>query len=210
MKGKGVGTLYVDQRKIFEDGTRSLSIDHPSLLNFPNSRMDIIFWDNIVTEGEDVEIIKHNITLKSLNVVYEDNSLFHYFADNVEVIEMIHDKFMTAKEEGHLKDSEKNTPLTLLYPDPDGKTALDIALEKNRPKSFELMIDMLEGYTEYMLSKLMLSVVPFMINNANETIQRFYKGAVYKPSLMQQPFIITWPDELDDFVFCSKTSIMSQ
>jgi len=34
MKGKGIGTLYIDQRKIYEDGTRSLSIDHPSLLNF--------------------------------------------------------------------------------------------------------------------------------------------------------------------------------
>jgi len=48
MSGKGVGTLYVDQRKIYEDGTRSLSIDHPSLLNFPISRMDILFWNNIV------------------------------------------------------------------------------------------------------------------------------------------------------------------
>jgi hypothetical protein len=48
MAGKGVGTQYIDQRKIFEDGTRSLSIDHPSLLNFPANRMNILFWHNIV------------------------------------------------------------------------------------------------------------------------------------------------------------------
>jgi len=67
--------------------------------------MDILFWNNIVQLGEDVQMIKHNITLDSLNVVYDDHSLFHYFADNVDVIEMIHNKFLTAKAEGKLKPS---------------------------------------------------------------------------------------------------------
>jgi hypothetical protein len=184
MTGKGVGSLYVDQRKIYEDGTRSLSIDYPSLLNFPLSRMDIIFWNNIVQLGEDADLIKHNISLSSLNVVYGDYSLFHYFADNVDVIEMIHEKFLNAKQDGNLKPSEVNTPLTLLHPDPKGKIALDVALEMNRPKSFELMIDMLTGYSEYMLSKLMLSVVPYMIDQSNDTILNFYDGAIYKPPLL--------------------------
>jgi len=48
-------------------------------------------------------MIKHNITLSYFNVVYDDHSLFHYFADDVDVMEMIHDKFMTAKNEGKLK-----------------------------------------------------------------------------------------------------------
>jgi len=99
--------------------------------------------------------------------------------------------------------------LTLLHPDPKGKIALDIALEYNRPKSFELMIDMLSGYSEYMLSKLMLSVVPYMIDQSNETILNFYNSAVYKPPLLNHAMIITWPDDIDDFVFCSKTSLLS-
>ena len=119
-----------------------------------------------------------------MNVVYGDYSLFHYFADNVDVIEMIHEKFLNAKQDGNLKPSEVNTPLTLLHPDPKGKIALDVALEMNRPKSFELMIDMLTGYSEYMLSKLMLSVVPYMIDQSNDTILNFYDGAIYKPPLL--------------------------
>ena len=35
-------------------------------------------------------------------------------------------------------------PLVMLNPDPDGKTALDLAIEQLVPRSFEMMIDMLE------------------------------------------------------------------
>jgi hypothetical protein len=51
-------------------------------------------------------------------------------------------------------------PLVLLQPDIDGKTALDIAIEKERPKSFELMIDLLETFDEFCLSKMMLKSFP--------------------------------------------------
>lgn len=61
-----------------------------------------------------------------------------------------------------------------------------------------------------MLSKLMLSIVPRMINNANDTILVFYNNAIYKPPLMQEAMIIPWPNDLEEFVFCSNTSIMSQ
>jgi len=68
---------------------------------------------------------------------------------------------------------------------------------------------MLSGYSEYMLSKLMLSKVPYMIDEANQTILNFYNNAIYKPPLMQHAIIIPWPDDVDEFVFCSKTSILS-
>jgi hypothetical protein len=71
------------------------------------------------------------------------------------------------------------------------------------------MIDMLSDYSEYMLSKLMLSVVPTMIDNTNDTVLNFYNSAIYKPPLMQEAMIIPWPDDLNEFVFCSKTSLMS-
>ena len=96
MSGKGIGTQYIDQRKIYKDGTRSLSIDHPSLLNYPISRMDILFWHNVVQLGSDVKIIQQNITLSSLNIVYDGHSLFHYFAEDVDFMEMIDDKFTIA------------------------------------------------------------------------------------------------------------------
>ena len=62
-------------------------------------------------------MIKHNISISAFNVVYDDHSLFHHFADSVEVMEMIHTKFTLSNMEGQLKPSEEKTPLTLLHPD---------------------------------------------------------------------------------------------
>lgn len=64
--------------------------------------MNITFWNNIVQQGEDADMIRDNITLGNLNFVYNDVSLFHYFSDNVEVMEMIHEKFKTAENEDKL------------------------------------------------------------------------------------------------------------
>lgn len=44
----------------------------------------------------------------------------------------------------------------MLNPDSDGKTALDLAIDQLAPKSFEMMIDMLEEFPDFCLSKMML------------------------------------------------------
>ena len=156
----GISKKYVNQRKIFEDGSRALSIDRANILNFPLSRMDILFWMNIEELGKDAELIAQNTVLSQFDMVYDGYSLFHYFASNVAVIEMIHRRYKQAQEDGVLKQEEKNMPLVLLYPDNNGKTALDIAIEAERPKSFELMIDLLETFDNFCLSKMMLQSFP--------------------------------------------------
>ena len=62
-------------------------------------------------------------------MVYNGYSLFHYFNDNVDVIEMIHNKFKTKREEGTIRDDEVKVPLVMLLPDKDGKTALDLSMD---------------------------------------------------------------------------------
>jgi len=46
--------------------------------------------------------------------VYDGYSLFHYFAKNVDVIEMIHDKYLDFKENGMITHEEENMPLVML------------------------------------------------------------------------------------------------
>jgi len=75
-------------------------------------------------------------------------------------------------------------PLTLLHPDKNGKTALDLAIELERPKSFELMVDMLEPLNNYCLSKMMLDSFPHMITQGSDMIVKYFGSAMYQPALL--------------------------
>lgn len=56
LKGEGI-QKHINQRKIFKDPSKSLCIDNGHILNFPLSRMDLIFWMNITGLGEDPDQI---------------------------------------------------------------------------------------------------------------------------------------------------------
>jgi hypothetical protein len=76
-----------------------LSIDHGSVLNNPVCRIDLVFWKNITDLGEKVEDISENTSLEQFNTIYGGISLIHHFADKVDIIQMIHDKFLNAKDD---------------------------------------------------------------------------------------------------------------
>jgi hypothetical protein len=67
MSGKRLRMKLQEQRKIYQDCSRSLSIDHPNELNFPITGMDLEFWENITSLGEDTEEIKNNTNLAQFN-----------------------------------------------------------------------------------------------------------------------------------------------
>lgn len=46
---------------------------------------------------------------------------------------MIHDTYMTLKDDEMLTKEQENVPLNALFPDKYGRTALDLALEASRP-----------------------------------------------------------------------------
>jgi len=51
--------------------------------------MDLLLWQNINTLGEKPELIQQTCALNQCNLVIDGISLFHYFADNSELIEQI-------------------------------------------------------------------------------------------------------------------------
>lgn len=67
----------------------SLSLEKSILLNLPYSRMDLLYWINIIELGENTDLIIENTDLKKFNQIFDEHSLFHYFASNPEVIEAI-------------------------------------------------------------------------------------------------------------------------
>ena len=59
--------------------------------------MDLILWKSISELGEQPQHIKSNTELLQFNQRFDENSLFHYFASNIQVIEMLHKRFKDAK-----------------------------------------------------------------------------------------------------------------
>jgi hypothetical protein len=84
-------------------------------------------------------------------------------------------------------------PLVMLHPDPEGKTALELALEQLAPRSFECMVDMLEDFPDFCLSKMMLKSMPSMISSGSSIINKFFDSATYKPPLMTHSLNVPWP-----------------
>ena len=210
LMGKGGSKTYPNQRKIFEDDSRYLNLDNPNLITFPQSRMDMLFWKNIVEKGENIETIEENTTLAQFNEVYDGYSLFHYFAENVNVIEMIHNRFLLASQDGLLTEEDKNMPLIMLHPDVNNRTALDLAIYLERPKSFELMINMLEPFNDTCLSKMLLTCFPHMVNLGTDMICKFFNSAIYQPVMMQKALIVKWPSEMTEQVFTAHTSFITE
>mgnify|MGYP006091490383 FL=1 len=78
-------------------------------------------------------------------------------------MQVICSMYKNQKDEKTLQENEYYSPLSLLIPDNQGNTALDLALKQQRTKSFELMIEMIEEFETMSISKMMLSVIPYMI-----------------------------------------------
>jgi hypothetical protein len=66
-----------------------LGVEKASSLYYPSNRMELILWRDINTLGEEADLIKNSCSLDNCNIVIDGVSLFHYFADNAELIDSI-------------------------------------------------------------------------------------------------------------------------
>jgi hypothetical protein len=120
-----------------------LGVEKAFCLFYPLSRMDLLLWSNINALGEKADLIQKTCTLNQFNLVIDGISLFHYFADNSEIIEQIHASYTNEKQNNNLIGTDKTLPLQILNPDNNGKTSLFLAIASQSPASFECMVSML-------------------------------------------------------------------
>jgi hypothetical protein len=72
------------------------------------------------------------------------------------------------------------------------------------------MIDMLEDFPDFCLSKMMLKAMPSMIDSGSTIINKFFDSATYKPPLMQYSLNVSWPSTRDEYIFPSPTSLLTE
>lgn len=119
--------------------------------------MDITLWENLSRFHFDLNHIKRAIKLEDFSTIFNGMSLFHYFSGRPEVISIVHKLFEKEKRYKIMNKSLKNLPLQILNPDFNNKTALELSIINQSPKSFEIMIDLLDGFSDICLTKMMLS-----------------------------------------------------
>jgi hypothetical protein len=91
-------------------------------MHFPLTRIDILYWENITKQSENLEILRKDMDLSKYNKIFDgDKSIFHYFADNCDIIQSIRDKFNS----NQVDRKDQYMPLVILNRDKNGNTALD-------------------------------------------------------------------------------------
>jgi hypothetical protein len=71
-------------------------------------------------------------------------------------MQIIFELYNQEKSYRALSPSEKNLPLQILNPDQQGRSELYTAISKQSISSFELMVQLLKGFDEICITKMML------------------------------------------------------
>ena len=126
--------------------------------------MDILFWKNLKEDlNKSGNKAAANMSIDQFNKVYNDVTMFHYFADDFEVIDWVYNQYKKLEEAGTLPTVAKRMPLLVLNPGKKGMTALDWALAKQKQTSFLKLIDLIQPFREYCITKMMLPAFPAML-----------------------------------------------
>ena len=126
------------------------------------------------------------------------------------MIQFVHDKFLLMKAEDKLTNFEGRIPLMLLQPDKKGYSALYYSIQLESPKSFELMVHILNDFDNICISKMILKSLPVILAHQSPKVIEFFETTIYQTMTMLKPLLIPFPEELDEFVFPCNTSIISQ
>lgn len=87
---------------------------------------------------------------------------------------MLHKKYLDLKNDEDSTREELTAPLILLQHDILGNTALDVALQADRPICFELMLDMITNFRDTCTSQMLLKQLPFMIKSQSNVIYKYF------------------------------------
>lgn len=84
-----------------------------------------------------------------------------------------------------LSETEETLPLFILFPDDNNKTALQVSLDNQSPKSFEIMSEMLRKFKDRTLTFMMLKSFKYILSSTHESIIGFLNDSYYQPPQMQ-------------------------
>ena len=73
-----------------------------------------------------------------------------------------------------------------------------------------MLVSLLEKNDHLCISKLMLKSFPSMIKNDSDFVLNYFNKSMFKPVLLQEPIDVLWPQDQEDFIFTSRTSLITR
>jgi hypothetical protein len=84
------------------------------------------------------------------------------------------------KAEGSLNSFQDRIPLMLLQPDKKGYSALYYTIQQESPKSFELMVHILNDFDNICISSMILKSMPVIFAHESPKVIEFFDSAIYQ------------------------------
>lgn len=147
-------------------------------------------------------------SIQQLNKVFGQSSLFHYYCEESNVIEIITKKFLKLKATGQLNPDDRYFPLQILNPDQDNNTAIRKAVNVQNFKTVDCMMQLLVDFPEICLSKMIMKQLKELIDSGLLSVFNFFDQKTFQPPQMELVFQIPWEDD-EELIFASHTSIVS-
>jgi len=66
-----------------------------------------------------------------------------------------------------------------------------------------------ENFEGFAVTKMMLNALPSMIHEDSQLVLDFFDKNIYYPLLLEHSITVNWPDNLPEFTFDCKTSLIS-
>lgn len=102
--------------------------------------MELYLWRNLQLVIDPETYMQH-FYFSQLNLNFDNNSVFHFYAERSNIIEIILKRFHKMKEEGlFIEPADKTLPLQILNVDDNGHSAIALAVNSQSFKSLDQMI----------------------------------------------------------------------
>lgn len=95
---------YINQRKMYKDSSRYLCVEQPNLLCFSSNKRELTMWTNISDKQLTEQMIDANTDIEMYSRIFQNQSLFHHFSFNSEIIGVIEQKFCEMLGRGQCSD----------------------------------------------------------------------------------------------------------
>ena len=204
-------------KRVSFDRARYLDLTHPGRIHHFISFTDLLYWERFQLLKSQHEIARGKMTTFSPIARFPNTiSVFHYFATKPQVLTAVRDAMQVALNERRDDARVKLLPLVFLHSSPllnkNGKktTPIHIALDKNSPVSFEIMIQQLVDQRKVCVTSQLIDVLEIIINSPSQSVLEFFNNSFYITDQFDGPRALEWDDQsIDEKIVAVSTAYLT-